>query len=94
MAVTTKTLDNLVFRISTNVKNKTTTIVAYRKGRSKYPYKAVLPMCDKKFCHNTSPHTLGSSRRSGNAYYREVRVTSYHQTDVDNLVKKLIRSYR
>lgn len=88
---TTKLPDGLTFRISTNKRDKTTTIVAYRKGRSKYPYKAVLPMCDKKYCHQNSPHT--ERYLTGGTLKTSLRYLSYHQSDVDTLVRKLIKSY-
>ena len=80
-----KTSDGLTVRISTNARDKTTTILAYRKGRSKKCYKAVLPMCDKIFCRNRTPH----KRKVGGCTYNSL----YHPFDVDILVKKLVKSY-
>jgi hypothetical protein len=79
--------DGLTVRISTNVKKRVTTIVAYRKGGFKCAYKAILPMCGKVPCREVGPHIL-ATRQAENRYL------SYHQRDVDVLVGKIIRSYR
>lgn len=79
--------DGLTVRLTTNARDKTTRIVAYRKGRFKYAYKVILPMCDDVSCRLKGPHT---SRRRG----MEKASTHYHQSDVNSLVSRLVKSYR
>lgn len=70
--------EGLTIRVTTNVRENTTKILAYRRGGFKRAYKAVLPMCDFPLCRSKRTH----------AGFR------YHQDDVDKLVKALIKSYR
>ena len=80
--------DGLTLKITTNAREQTTRIVAYRKGGFKRAYKAIIPMCADASCKSKgSPHTLVWHRRM------EKKITTYHPRDVDNLVKKLIKSY-
>ncbi len=80
--------DGLTLKITTNDREKTTKILAYRKGGFKRAYKATIPMCVNSFCKSkSSPHVLVWNRRM------ERKITTYHPGDVDNLVKKLIKSY-
>lgn len=81
--------DKLTLRITTNARDKTTRILAYRKGGFKRAYKAVIPMCSDESCRRVSLHT----EPRGIRYSGEKAYTAYHQRDVDNLVKKLIKSY-
>lgn len=82
--------DGLTIRVNTNKREKTTKILAYRKGRFKYAYKAVLPMCEGLGHHHSKPHpTTGQYPRSVLSSY-----TTFHQSDVDKLVKELIKTYR
>lgn len=85
---TPKIPDGLTVRLTTNARDKTTRIVAYRKGRFKYAYKAILPMCDDATCRQKSPHVLRRHRGAERA------LTHYHQSDVDSLVGRLVKSYR
>lgn len=83
--------EGLTVRVTTNKREKTTRILAYRKGRFKYAYKAVLPMCEELGHHHSKPHSTITShyaRTAGSSY------TTYHQSDVDKLVKELIKTYR
>ena len=86
MAATLK-IYGLTLRVSTNVREKTTKILAYRKGGFKRAYRATLPMCVGDRCHLDRPHITTTSHLG----YADR--TFYHQSDVDNLVKKLIKSY-
>lgn len=73
--------DGLTLRMTKNVRNKTTTIVAYRKGGSRRQYKAILPMCQDSSCKLRSPHSKG------------IAFGFYHERDIDVLMKNLIKSY-
>jgi hypothetical protein len=87
-----KISDGLILRVSTNVKKKTTTIVSYRKGQSKRPFKAVLPMCAEEKCRRKQPHA--AFIKSGPGRYQGYRSwTTYHQHDVDALIVKIAKSY-
>lgn len=79
-------VEDLTVRISTNKKSQTTTIVAYRKGGFKRAYKAILPMCVDEKCRLARVHT----RPDGRWYKMN---TLHHPNNVDNLVKKIIKSY-
>lgn len=84
----------LTIRISVNAREKTTRILAYRKGGFKRAYKAVLPMCSLDLCRHVGPHIESKpywDRDSSVPYY--VKYTFHHQNDVNNLVKKIIKSY-
>ncbi len=83
--------DGLTIRITKNVRNKTTTIVAYRKGGHRRPYKAIIPMCDNKDCKQMSPHSKAVETGYGRVEFRTN--ISYHQRDVDALTKNLLKSY-
>jgi hypothetical protein len=74
----------LTIRVTSNAREKTTKILAYRQGGFNRAYKAVLPMCTDDVCRRSGPHTL----RSG-----KVEHPLYHRRDVDNFVVKLIKSY-
>ena len=88
--------DGLTIKMTTNVREKTTKVVAYRKGRFKYAYKATLPMCDGGgSCPGLrgGPHTevrfaRGGQRNSWSVY------TKYHASDIDKFMKELIKTYR
>ena len=81
--------DGLTLKITTNVREKTTKILAYRKGGFKRAYKATIPMCEDSSCkaRNAGPHVLVLHRGSERTFPR------YHQRDIDVLVKNLIKSY-
>lgn len=79
-------VEDLTVRISTNKKTQATTIVAYRKGGFKRAYKAILPMCVNDKCRLLRVHTRIVGR------WDKVN-TLHHQNNVDNLVKKIIKSY-
>lgn len=85
LTVKKKTASDVTIRISKNRRNSTTTILAYRKGGFKRAYKAVIPMCNKNLCRQTSLHSM--SNLFG------IRVISYHQCNINTLVKNLIKSY-
>lgn len=70
--------EGLTIRVTTNARENTTKILAYRKGGFKRAYKAVLPMCDFSWCRLKGTH----------AGFR------YHQDDVDKFIRALIKSYR
>jgi hypothetical protein len=72
--------DGLTLRITTDTKRKTMRIVAYRYGRFRYRYRAVLPMCFEAKCASGGPH------------YNYVGAT-YHPCDVDTLVGKIVKTY-
>lgn len=86
----TKIPDGLTVRVTTNVREKTTRIVIYRKGEFKRAYKAIIPMCDHPLCKGLSPHdkVIGIW---GSTKYKVY--TTYHSRDVDNLLKRLVKSY-
>lgn len=84
-----KVPDGLTIRISTNARDKTTKILAYRKGRFKYAYKATIPMCTSTHCRVSGPHTT-TTISNGRQYKKS---TLRHQADVDMFVRKLIKSY-
>lgn len=84
----TKVPDGLTVRVTTNAREKTTKILAYRKGGFKRAYKATIPMCTDSSCKSRrTPHVRIWHRGMERA------ITTYHSADVDNLVKKLIKSY-
>lgn len=80
--------DGLTLRVSSNARNKTTTIVAYRKGEFRRAYKAILPMC-YEVCREKGPH-IGFTVERGHRY---TRFTTYHPRDVDALIVKIAKSY-
>jgi hypothetical protein len=73
-------LDRLTLRISADTKRNVMRIVAVRRGRLHYSYRAVLPMCYEEKCRNDGPH------------YGYVGAT-YHPYDVDALVRKISKTY-
>ena len=81
--------DGLTIKITTNTREQTTKILAYRKGGFRRAYKAVIPMCRDGSCksRSTGPHVRVWHRGMERA------ITQYHQRDVDTLVKNLIKSY-
>lgn len=87
----TKIPDGLTIRVTSNAREKTTKILAYRKGESKRAYKAVLPMCDDNTCRKNGPHNKWVAPLG--RHILDNPITFFHPRDVDNLVKKLVRSY-
>jgi len=81
--------DGLTIRVTTNAREKTTKILAYRKGGFKRAYKATIPMCEDGKCRLGKPH----SRVVKSGYRGYADLTQYHPRDVDTLVKGLIKSY-
>ena len=81
--------EGITIRVTTDTRDKTTKILAYRKGGFKRAYKAVIPMCLDKACKskNSGPHTV-----THNNYYYKC-IVSYHQRDLDKLISNLIKSY-
>ena len=76
--------EELTIRVTSNAREKTTKILAYRTGGFKRAYKAVLPMCTFNSCRRTGPHASRLGRETH---------PLYHVRDVDVFVVKLIRSY-
>lgn len=89
MARGAKIPDGLTVKVTTNVREKTTRILAYRKGGFKRAYKAVIPMCSDEKCRRLGPH----KRAYGRHQDYDVRLTHYHPRDVDILIKNLVKSY-
>lgn len=87
--VTSRVVEDLTIRISSNAREKKTSIVAYRSGGFKRAYKAVFNMCSFKDCHRPGPQIATALKKRAN---RSCRL--YHQADIDAFVKKLIKSYR
>jgi len=84
-----KVPDGLTVKVTTNVRDKTTRITAYRAGGFRRAYKAVLPMCTDGKCRVRTPHTRNGGTWANPVGFR----TLYHQVDVDRLVKGIIKSY-
>lgn len=84
--------DGLTIKVTTNVREKTTRVLAYRKGGFRRAYRAVLPMCDDKACRPTGPHFRLVYHDSFKIVFSKDN-TLYHLRDVDDLLKKLIKSY-
>jgi hypothetical protein len=80
--------DGLTIKITTNVRKNTTRILAYRKGGFKKAYKAILPMCS---CRKSGPHVEVRTGQFKSDYWTVI--VSYHQQDITNLVRRIIKSY-
>lgn len=72
--------DGLTVRVTKNLRANTIRVLAYRKGRFRYPYKAVFSLCASETCKK-----LGQKTRNCHGW---------HQSDVDVHVAKLVKSYK
>jgi hypothetical protein len=84
--------EGLTVKVTTNVRESTMKILAYRKGGFKWAYKATIPMCVDEKCRRIGPHS--ELRVVGRRYWdQESACTLYHRRDVDVLVSKIVKSY-
>jgi len=79
--------DGLTIKVTHNRRDRITRIISYRQGEFKRAYKAVIPVCGHESCKKMKRKDFALAQLYD-------RCTRGHQKLVDDLVKKLIASYK